>query len=114
LVFSIENSEERYRSRLRIIRDILSVVRSAGDNRPKKTHIMYGANLSYRLLKKYLEDVLKTGLIKYDGKAYYTITEKGKMFLKLYEVYEENCKEIEKHVTRLKNEEEKLEEMLRP
>jgi len=38
----------KYRDRLQIIADILSVVRDGA----KKTHVMYQANLSFTLLKR--------------------------------------------------------------
>jgi len=44
----------KYRDRLQIIADMLSVVRGGA----KKTHIMYQANLSYTLLGRYLSEVL--------------------------------------------------------
>ena len=45
-----------YRERLDIVADMLQVVNEAG---AKKTQIMYKANLSYNLLKKYLADIVE-------------------------------------------------------
>lgn len=99
----------RYRSRLQIIRDVLLIVDSK--NGSKKTHILYGANFSHRLLTSYLAVIINAGLLQYDGESY-RITEKGRMFRKLYETYEKNCKELEEHQKDLENEKEHLENML--
>jgi len=111
LVFEIDDSRKGYRSRLEILRDILLVT---GDKGTKKTHIMYGANLSYRLLTQYLDDASNAGLIACDGESCYMITKKGKMFLELYEDYEKKSKEVEKRLNHLKNGKETLEKMLTP
>ena len=50
----------RYRDRLQIIADILVIA----SRRARKTQIMYQANLSYRLLCRYLGEVLEAGLVK--------------------------------------------------
>ena len=80
MVFEVENSRKEYRSRLEIIRDVLAVADGAGDDGSKKTHIMYGANLSYKLLTKYLGEVLDARLVCAQG-ACYLLTEKGRNFL---------------------------------
>ena len=111
MVSDVETFRKGYRSKLEIIRDILVVVEEEGS---KKTHIMYGANLSYKLLLRYLEHILDAGLVEYDGNSYYTITEKGKRFLKLYQDYEKECVELEKRITCLNCERDTLEKMLTP
>ena len=71
----------KHRSQEDIIADILSVV----DNKPKKTHIMFGANLSYQLLCKYLEKLIEASLISHVvEEEVYELTEKGKFYLKEY------------------------------
>jgi len=74
---AVNNS--KYRSRLQIVADILFVA----ENGAKKTRIMYQANLSYDLLKRYLAEALEADLISInkDEKSYIT-TQKGKAFLK--------------------------------
>jgi len=75
-----------YRSRLDIIADILSVVK--GNDGAKKTQIMYGANLSYAVLTRYLTEILNACLLKFDSdKRHYVLTEKGKKFLQHYREY---------------------------
>ena len=53
-----------YRNKFDIIADILRVVK---DNGAKKTQIMYGANLSYTVLTRYLNLVLDACLIKFES-----------------------------------------------
>lgn len=73
-----------YRSRLDIIADILSVVK----NGAKKTQVMYQANLSYRLLKRYLGEVVRASLVRFErNKQCYVLTEKGREFLEKYKDY---------------------------
>ena len=83
----------KYRDKLQIIADILSTVRKGS----KKTKIMYQANLSYRLLCRYLRDVIDSGLISFDKENYYVLTDKGKEFLNRHEEYSKRCKSLEEH-----------------
>ena len=76
-----------YRGRLEIIADILRVVSGS----PKKTHIMYGANLSFKVLQRYLAEVAEASLISFDGeRRCYVLTAKGREFL-------EDFAELQKH-----------------
>jgi predicted transcriptional regulator len=76
----------KYRNRLQIVHDILSVISRAKE--AKKTTIMYGANLSYMSLQRYLTGMLMAGFIGKTGSLYY-VTEKGRMFLEVYKDYNE-------------------------
>jgi len=111
LVLETDDSRRGNRTRLEIIRDILLIT---GDKGAKKTHIMYGANLSYRLLTQYLDDASNAGLIACKEESCYIITEKGEMFLQLYEKYEKKSKDVEKRLNYLKNGRETLEKMVTP
>ena len=106
----IENNKG-YRSRLDIIKDILKVTENAGAYGAKKTHIMYGANLSYRLLTKYLQEILTAELIC-RGESCYMITQKGKEYLGNYEKYEENRTQTEDRINNLNYNRKTLEKML--
>ena len=106
-----EDTSKGYRGRLEIVRDVLQVADGGGDNGSKKTHIMYGANLSYKLLTRYLGEVLDAGLICAEGSCY-LITDKGKEFLRVYENCEKEYQEIEKHNAKLKSGKEELEGLL--
>ncbi len=108
----MSSSKERYRSKLGIIRDILLVAKNAGDRGCRKTHIMYGASLSYALLTRYLKYVLDANLLYHDGEVYYKITEKGKTFLKIYNNYEIETEAIEEHVLNRSNGKRELKKML--
>lgn len=70
------------RSRIRIIMDILEVVEGEGSARP--THILYGANLSYERLTRYLKELEEKGLLKSErreGARVYRLTREGARLL---------------------------------
>ncbi len=67
------------RDRLSLVAAILEVA-SIGAS---KTKIMFLANLSYKLLEKYLQATLHLGFIQLDGPDY-RLTEKGLKFLEKY------------------------------
>ena len=90
----VVRNNSKYRSRLQIIADILIVAEDGA----KKTRIMYQANLSYDLLKRYLAETLEADLISVDkDKKIYVTTGKGKVFLKKYEEYCDRCAQLEEH-----------------
>ena len=97
----------KYRDRLQIIANLLSVT----SMRTKKTRIMYQANLSYKLLCKYLTEVITAGLVNCEDGDCYVLTAKGKEFLKKHEEYSNNCKSLEKHLNHIDNERDILEKM---
>lgn len=74
------------RSPMEMVCDILGVV-SEGPTKP--THILYKANMSWRVLSSYLEFLLKRGLIEKEDqggkRCVYTLTVKGKSILQLYD-----------------------------
>ena len=85
----------KYRGRLEIIADVLDVVKGGA----KKTRIMYQANLSYKLLIRYLKDVIDTGLArKADGNTY-TLTAKGADFLRQFQGYCALREEVEEQLS---------------
>lgn len=82
-----------YRGRLDIIADILQVV----SQNAKKTQIMYQANLSYKVLQRYLKTITAASLIDYEtAEQYYMLTPKGQKFLRAYEDYAKTNKSIER------------------
>ncbi len=82
-----------YRGRLDIIADILNVA----SRDAKKTQIMYQANLSYKVLQRYLADVARAQLISFeDARQCYSLTDKGREFLAVYEKYSKTHKNVEK------------------
>jgi predicted transcriptional regulator len=82
-----------YRDRLAIIADILEVANRS----VKKTQIMYQANLSYKVLQKYLTELSEATLLEFqEAKQSYLVTSKGNEFLQTYREYSKNNKSIEK------------------
>ena len=85
------------RSSLDIVREVLSIALA----KVCKTRIMYGANLSFLQLEKYLKALLGNTLLSFDSDSGYLITTSGKEFLQLYEDYLERSTclkgEVESH-----------------
>lgn len=94
----------KYRDRLQIIADILVIA----SRRAGKTQIMYQANLSYRLLCRYLGEVLDAGLVSFEDGDCYVLTGKGKEFLSRHEEYSKRCKNLEEHLNHVNNEKTRL------
>ena len=74
------------RSPMEMVCDILGVV-SEGPTKP--THILYRANMSWRVLSSYLDFLLKRGLIEREDqggkRSIYILTTKGRSILQLYD-----------------------------
>lgn len=78
-----------------IIADILQVV----SKNAKKTQIMYQANLSYKVLQKYLTEIGEASLINLvSPEHHYVLTSKGSEFLKAYRDYSRTNKHVEKRL----------------
>jgi predicted transcriptional regulator len=99
----------KYRDRLQIIADMLSIAKKGA----KKTKIMYQANLSYKLLGRYLREVLNAGLVNFENENRYVLTEKGKEFLNRHVEYSEHCKSLEKQLNHINNKKIILEKLCR-
>jgi len=86
------SSEKREkRSEMAIIRDMLTSAREGA----RKTHIMYSCNLSYLLLQKYLDKLMKAGLLEISrDTGLYQCTEKGGQFLKEYYELEKSLRTL--------------------
>ena len=94
-----------YRGRLDIIADILQVV----SQNAKKTQIMYRANLSYKVLQRYLRDITAASLICFEtAEQCYMLTQKGQDFLEAYKNYSKINKNIEKHINYVDNKKKNL------
>jgi predicted transcriptional regulator len=96
----------RYRRRLEIIVDVLNVA----SKRAKKTRIMYMANLSYRLLEKYLREVAELGFVNSIGDLY-EVTEKGRNFLEKYNSFSSSYDQICGEYRKMMFERENLEKL---
>ena len=97
-----------YRRKLDIIADMLFVTSDGA----KKTQIMYKANLSYRLLTKYLDAVRKAYLVSFERKQRrYVLTSKGKRFLETYREYSKRTKKVEQHINEVNGKRKVLENL---
>ena len=82
------------RSDLRIIYDILTIARKGA----RKTKIVYGANLNFRVLEEYLVFLKHTELVAEDDSAIKT-TERGKRYM---EAFTELMNTMSRHETMLR------------
>jgi predicted transcriptional regulator len=80
--------------------DIVQAMLSIASVRSRKTKIMYGANLSFHQVKKYLSYLLDSGLLEHDVDSGYLITKAGREFLSLYEEYLERSSVLRQEVER--------------
>ena len=99
-----------YRRKLDIIADMLLVAGSGSG--AKKTQIMYQANLSYRLLTKYLEAVKRAYLLSFERKeGHYVLTSKGRQFLEVYREYAKRTRDAERHLNDVNGKKRMLENL---
>ena len=96
----------KYRSRLEIIADVLEAV---GDG-AKKTRIMYIANLSYKLLGKYLKKTVEADLLNFNN-DHFEVTEKGQLFLEKFKDFSSRYAKLEREQEEISFEREVLERM---
>jgi predicted transcriptional regulator len=87
------------RDRVSIVAAILEATNS-GSN---KTHIMFGANLSFKLLEKYLGIVVGAGFVRVDGSSF-ALTDYGREFLEKYKEYNERFVGVQKLLEALNSE----------
>ena len=75
----VGRNRRQYRSRIQIAANILEIAKQGS----RKTRIMYLGNLSFDLLRKYLDMLVKLNLIETrgDSERSYIATEKGRRFL---------------------------------
>jgi predicted transcriptional regulator len=65
--------------------DICADILVAAKNGAKKTHIVYRANLNFRIVKAYLRRLLEIGLLRFSSDNHlFTTTEEGFNFLRRY------------------------------
>jgi len=89
--------ERKKRSSYDIIYDILVTCKPG----VKKTRLMYNANLSFEVLKKYVDVLVEKQLIlKKDEKFF--VTEKGMKFLDILRTFREKKKELDEISSKLK------------
>ncbi len=75
-----------YRSKMRILADMMRAIQSEGEEGAGPTKILYAANLSHDRLTQYLEELVEKDLIReaepMSDNRIYLLTEKGREFLK--------------------------------
>jgi predicted transcriptional regulator len=91
--------------------DIVRAMLSIASVRSRKTKIMYGANLSFHQVEKYLRYLLRSGLLEHDVDSGYLITAVGRAFLSLYEEHLERSNALRQEVERNKKHRLQLENM---
>jgi len=99
----------KHRTRLKILENILSVI--SDNHRVKKTQIMYQAYLSYRLLIRYLNEVMEAGFVTCDKENCYRLTQKGEKFLARFGEYSRSCEIVKKKLRHIEYQKSTLEEM---
>ena len=65
---------------------IVAAILEAANSGAAKTHIMFGAGLSFSLLEKYLKVVMDAGFVRVEGSKY-ELTERGREFLNQYRFF---------------------------
>jgi len=79
-------AKRTYRSKMRILADMMRAIQGEGENGAGPTKILYTANLSHDRLTQYLEELVEKKLIvltdsESDNRVY-ALTEKGREFLR--------------------------------
>ena len=73
---------------------------------------MYQANLSYKVLTKYLTEVSEASLIDFeDKKRCYVLTAKGREFLEAYKEYSRDNRHLERRLNEINGKKKVLEEL---
>ncbi|RDE15571.1 MAG: hypothetical protein C4K49_06025 [Candidatus Thorarchaeota archaeon] len=79
-------SKKPYRSKMRILADMMRAIQSEGENGAGPTKILYGANLSHDRLTQYLDELVAKALVlesqDSEDSRMYVLTEKGRDFLR--------------------------------
>ena len=91
--------------------DIVRAMLSIASVRSRKTKIMYGANLSFHQVEKYLSFLLRSGLLEQNVDSGYLITRVGREFLSLYEKYLKRSDVLRQEVERNTKDRLQLENM---
>lgn len=99
----------KHRTRLNILANILNVI--SDNNGAKKTQIMYKAYLSYKLLTRYLNDVIDSGLVACEDENCYKLTKKGENFLEKFSEYHKSRESVEIQLNHVEDQRAMLEKM---
>jgi predicted transcriptional regulator len=66
--------------------DIWADILKAAKEETRKTHIVYSANLNFKIAKKYFAKLIEHGFLK-SRDIYYVITPEGEQFLEDYDKF---------------------------
>lgn len=73
---------------------------------------MYQANLSYKVLQRYLDETIGASLIKFEnGRQCYMLTSKGQDYLDAYREYSRTNKTIERRLSDFSTKKKILEDL---
>ena len=86
---------------------IIAAILDACSTQTNKTHIMFSANLSFKLLEKYLETLTRARLIKIEGNKY-ELTEEGHEFIANFRKIHERYISAQKTFKSVESERKKL------
>ncbi|MFW9982448.1 MAG: winged helix-turn-helix domain-containing protein [Candidatus Thorarchaeota archaeon] len=82
------NRKRAYRSKMRILADMMRAIQIEGEDGAGPTKILYAANLSHDRLTQYLDELVGKNLIREEDSGnenrVYFLTEKGREFLREY------------------------------
>jgi predicted transcriptional regulator len=99
------------RDRINIVAAVLDV--AANNGGCTKTRIMFGANLSFKLLEKYLKIATNLGFIQQIN-SHYTLTDKGREFLTHYRLFRDKSLKVEVAAKSLEKDRSTLERLCEP
>ena len=86
---------------------IIAAILDSADSGSNKTKIMFEANLSFRLLNKYLDIAVNAGFVQVDGSVY-LLTENGRGFLRRYGEFRRRYNRMQKMLQTLASEHEQM------
>jgi len=90
--------------------DITAAVLEAADAGARKTRIMFQANLSYKILGKYLELAVDNGFLAFNNPNY-EVTKTGQEFLARYKLVTDKYSKIQWPLQEINNERKALEQL---
>jgi predicted transcriptional regulator len=99
--------EVKYLGKNRDGLSIIAAILDACRTQTNKTHIMFSANLSFKLLEKYLETLTRSRLIKVEGNKY-ALTEEGHEFISNFRNVHERYISAQKTFESVESERKKL------
>ena len=92
--------------------DIIADILTVASRNAKRTQIMYQANLSYKVMRRYLDEVISASLLRFETEQQcYMLTAKGNEFLAAYKEYCRTHKHAEKCLGEIRTKRKVLEDL---